>query len=143
MTRSLCGKGLIATSENLDRFPINQKNRPDLSGRFRKKNLKTTRLWEKIHRTCSLDLAGDRAMHLGGNAGHLAGKNTTGLGGELGQDLGVLITDLLKWQIETLGGHRLVVLTEVDPALDGLWLRHDKKWYGIRTIEARDGGCDD
>ena len=65
-------------------------------------------------------------MHLGRNASHLAGKNTAGLGRELGQNLRVLVADLLKWKVETLGGHRLIVLTEVNPALNGLGLRHDK-----------------
>ena len=65
-------------------------------------------------------------MHLGRNASHLAGQDTTGFSRELRQNLGILIANLLKWQVETLGGHRLVVLAEVNPALDGLWLRHDK-----------------
>lgn len=63
-------------------------------------------------------------MHLGGNASDLAGKNTTGLGGELREHIRVLIADFFKRKIETLSGHRLIVLTEVNPALDGLWLRH-------------------
>ena len=66
-------------------------------------------------------------MHLGRDAGHLPWKNTPCLGRELRENLWVLVVDLLKWQVETLGGHRLVVLAEVNPALDGLRLRHDKK----------------
>lgn len=73
-------------------------------------------------------------MHLGGNASDLAGKNTTCLCGKLGKNLWVLVADLLKWKVETLGGHRLVVLTEVNPALDGLRLRHDKKIVVVKGL---------
>ena len=65
-------------------------------------------------------------MHLGRNASDLARKNTTSLSRELGENIRVLIADLLKRKVETLSGHRLIVLTEVNPALDGLWLRHGK-----------------
>lgn len=84
------------------------------------------KLRKKIDCAGPLDLTGDGAVHLGGDASDLAGKDTAGLGRELGQDLRVLIADFLKWKIETLGGHRLIVLTEVNPALNGLGLRHNK-----------------
>jgi hypothetical protein len=38
-----------------------------------------------------------------------------------------LITNFLKRKVETLIGHRLVVLPEVDPTLNGLRLRHNKR----------------
>ena len=64
-------------------------------------------------------------MHFGGNSGDLARKDATGPGGELRKHLGILVANLLKRKVETLVGHRLVVLPEVDPALDGLGLRHN------------------
>lgn len=84
-------------------------------------------LWHEVHRAGALDLTSDGTVHFGGYASHLAGKDTTGFGGKLGENLGVLVADLFKGKVETLGGHRLVVLAEVDPALDGLGLRHNKR----------------
>lgn len=66
-------------------------------------------------------------MHLGGNSSHLAGKDPSSLGSEFGKHLRILIANLLKREVETLIGHRLVVLPEVDPTLDGLRLRHNKR----------------
>ena len=65
-------------------------------------------------------------MHLGGDASHLAGENTAGFSRELGQHFRILVADFLEWKVETLGRHRLVVLAEVNPALNGLGFRHDK-----------------
>ena len=75
-------------------------------------------------------------MHLGRNTSHLAGKNTSGLGRKLGQNLGILIIDFFKGKVETLGGHRLIVLSEVNPPLNGLGLRHDKigKGQGLSKL---------
>ena len=100
-------------------------------------------LGKEIHRAGALDLAGDGAVHLGRDAGDLARKDATGLSGELGKNLGVLVADFFERKVETLIGHRLVVLPEVDPALNGLGFRHDKNNWNGETIEARDGECDD
>jgi len=66
-------------------------------------------------------------MHLSRNTSHLAGKDAASLGSEFGKHLRILIANLLKRKVETLIGHRLVVLPEVDPTLDGLRLRHNKR----------------
>ena len=87
-------------------------------------------LRHEIHGTGALDLTSDLAVHLGRNSGDLAWKNPASLSRELGKNLWILVVDLLKWQVETLGGHRLVVLAEVNPALDGLRLRHNKRQLG-------------
>jgi len=83
------------------------------------------RLAEEIDRTGALNLASDGAVHLGRYSSHLPRKDASGIGGELGKDLRIFKTDLLKGKVETLRRHRLIVLPEVDPALDGLRLRHN------------------
>lgn len=66
-------------------------------------------------------------MHFRGNASHLARENTTGLGRKFRENLRVFEVDLLKWKIKALGWHRLVMLPEINAALDGLGLGHNKK----------------
>jgi len=83
------------------------------------------RLADKVHCTCTLNLAGDRTMHFCRHTGHLARKDPAGFGSELGKNLWILEADLFEWKVETLSGHRLVVLPEINSALNGLRLRHD------------------
>lgn len=85
----------------------------------------TFRLADEVHRTCTLDLAGNRTVHFCRYTGHLARKNTAGFGSELGKNLWILEADLFEWKVETLSGHRLIVLPEINSALNGLGLRHD------------------
>ena len=85
----------------------------------------TFRLADEVHRTRALNLASDGAVHLCRDSSHLPGKDTTGVCREFCEDLRILEADLLERKVETLGGHRLIVLTEVNPSLDGLRLRHD------------------
>ena len=73
-------------------------------------------------------------MHLGGNAGDLARKNTTGIGREFGKNLWILVANLLERKVEALGGHRLVVLPEINAALNGLWFGHGIKRLGIQRL---------
>lgn len=89
--------------------------------------LELAKLPDEIHGAGALDLTCNCAMHLSGDSSHLTWKDTAGLGSELGKNLRIFKADLLKWEIKTLGLHRLVVLAEINPALDGLWFRHDKK----------------
>lgn len=91
-----------------------------------KRLYKNSKLPEEIHCACTLDFASNRTVHLGGNASYLTGQNPTGLGSEFGKNLRILVANLLKRKVKALGRHRLVVLTEVNPALDGLGLRHNK-----------------
>ena len=72
-------------------------------------------------------------MHLGGNAGDLARKNTAGIGREFGKNLWILVANLLEWKVEALGGHRLVVLPEINAALNGLWFGHGIESEGYRN----------
>lgn len=91
-------------------------------------------LRKEIHGARPLDFAGDGTMHFGGNAGHLARKYAPGLGGEFRENLRILVADLLERKVETLGGHRLVVFPEIDPALNGLGLRHDENRLKLREL---------
>ena len=84
------------------------------------------RLANEIHCARALNLASDAAVHLSGDSSHLARKDTTGLGGEFCEKLRILEADLFERKVETLSGHRLIVLTEINPSLNGLRLRHDK-----------------
>jgi|TARA_B100001093_G_scaffold197384_2_gene189666 hypothetical protein len=108
-------------------LPAKQKIRPEDTERILEMILRILPLWKKIHSAGTLYLTSDSAMHLGGNSSHLAGKDAPCLGGKFGKHLRILIADLLKRKVETLIGHRLVVLPEVNPTLDGLGLRHNKK----------------
>ena len=75
-------------------------------------------------------------MHLGRNSSHFSREDTASLSSKLGKHLRILVADFLKRKVETLIGHRLVVLSEVNPALDGLGLRHNRKVVGIRDYRS-------
>jgi len=67
-------------------------------------------------------------VHLGRDTSHLTRKDTASLSSELGKNLRVLVADFLKRKVKTTGRHRLVVLPEVNAALNGLRLGHNEKW---------------
>lgn len=130
MTSALWVKAIGPTRLNLGDWLIPGTKKPGRNKSDRAfKSFKSV-LRHEIHSAGALDLTSDGAVHLGRNSGDLTRKNTAGLSRKLGKNLRVLVVDLLEWQVETLGGHRLVVLAEVNPALDGLRLRHDKKQLG-------------
>lgn len=65
-------------------------------------------------------------MHFGRNAGHFPGKNFPGFGSELRENPGILVGNLVNFEVESLTRHPLVRLPEGDPALLGLGLTHDQ-----------------
>lgn len=72
-------------------------------------------------------------MHLGRDTSDLARKNATSIGREFGENFWILVANLLKRKVETLGGHRLVVLPEINAALNGLWFGHGIESEGYRN----------
>lgn len=83
-------------------------------------------------------------MHLGRNTCHLTGKDSSSLRSEFGKNLRIFIADFLKRKVQSTAGHRLIGLTEINAALDGLRLRHKvKKVNGPDTNEVRGEASDD
>ena len=84
----------------------------------------------------ALDLAADLAMQPSRNASHATSKDLAGLGGELGDDLRVLVRDLLERHIQATAGEFPVGFAETDQAFFGL------RCHAVKTISGfRDAGC--
>ena len=64
-------------------------------------------------------------MQFRGNTCHTAWKNFSSLSGEFAEDFRIGRNQLLDRNILATAGHLAVRLTEIDTALDGLWLGHD------------------
>lgn len=90
----------------------------------------------QVHSACALDLAADLAMQPSRNASHATSKDLAGLGGELGDDLRVLVRDLLERHIQATAGEFPVGFAETDQAFFGL------RCHAVKTISGfRDAGC--
>lgn len=90
-------------------------------------------LWHQVDRAGLLDRVVDLAVQFRGNAGNTARKNFSSLGTELAENFCVKRSDLLDRDVLPTAGHLAVRLTEIDAALDGLWLGHNIS--GVRGEE--------
>lgn len=90
-------------------------------------------LWHQVDRTGLLDRVVDLAVQFRGNASYTAWKDFSSLGSKFAENFGIERSDLLDRDILPTAGHLAVRLTEINAALDGLWLGHNIS--GVRGEE--------
>lgn len=77
-------------------------------------------LGKQIDRPGSLDLAGDLAVHLGGNASHTTGKDLACFRRKFRQEIRIQEINLIQRDIVTATRHHAVAATKTNTTFDSL-----------------------